>query len=74
MTVLFSPTAAYSASIFDNGQINNFSDTGTTGARVRDSSGGDPTTLNVLSGALLGLTQVEDNSFMNVFPGATSGN
>ncbi len=57
--------------LFDNGQVNNYSGTDTSGADVKDSTAGDPTTLNVLSGATLGVTQVFDSSVLNVQAGAT---
>lgn len=62
---------AHGTLLFDNGQVNDFSGTDPTGADVQDSPGGDPTTLNVLSGATLGVTEVFDSSLLNVQSGAT---
>ncbi len=71
LLLAMTPLPARGALLFDNGQVNDFSGTDTTGADVQDSTTGDPTTLNALSGATLGSTQVLDHSILNVQSGAT---
>jgi hypothetical protein len=68
--LLLSP-AAFAATVFDNGDINDYSGSDPTGAFVRDSAGGAPTTLNLLSGGDLGPVDVEDSSRLNVFAGSS---
>lgn len=69
--LLFRALPAHGVLLFDNGQVNEFSGIDTSGADVRDSATGDPTTLNVLSGGTLGGTDVFDSSVLTVQPGAT---
>ena len=71
LSLTFTALPAQGALLFDNGQVNDFSGTEPTGADVQDSATGDPTTLNVLSGATLGSTQVFDHSILTVQSGAT---
>jgi len=69
--VICLPSLASAAIIFDNGQVNDFSGTDPTGAFVRDSVLGVSTTVNLLAGADLGPTDVEDTSLLRVYDGAT---
>ena len=63
-------TEVIAATIFDDGGINDYGGSDPTGAFVRDSAGGAPTTLNLLSGADLGPVDVEDASRLNAFSGS----
>jgi hypothetical protein len=65
------PALAGAAIVFDDGQVHDFSGTDSTGAFIRDSAEGSPTTVNLLSGADLGPTDVEDASLLRVYAGAT---
>ena len=71
LSLAFTAVPAQGSLLFDNGQVNDFSGTEPTGADVQDSATGDPTTLNVLSGATLGSTHVFDHSILTVRSGAT---
>jgi hypothetical protein len=71
--LVLGPGAA-GALVFDNGMVNDFSGVDSSSTFVRDGAGGDPTTLNVLAGAQLGFTDVEDASILNVLPGSSVAN
>jgi len=70
-TVFGFPSLTTAAIVFDDGLVNDFSGVDPTGAFIRDSLGGDPTTVNLLAGADLGPTDVEDTSLLRVRAGAT---
>ncbi|MBW2542033.1 MAG: hypothetical protein JRF15_08080 [Deltaproteobacteria bacterium] len=57
--------------IFEDGGTSDFAGADPTGAIVRDGPSGDPTTVNLLAGADLGPTDIQDASFLNVFDGTT---
>ena len=65
------PTDGLAVTIFEAGSETDFAGTDPTGAIVRDSPTGDPTTVNLRAGADLGPTDVQDASFLNVFDGTS---
>jgi len=65
------PTDGLAVTIFEDGSETDFAGTDPTGAIVRDSPIGDPTTVNLRAGADLGPTDVQDASFLNVFDGTS---
>ncbi len=64
-------TDGLAVTIFEDGGTTDFAGIDPTGAIVRDSPGGDPTTVNLRAGADLGPTDIQDTSFLNVFDGAS---
>lgn len=64
-------TDGLAVTIFEDGGTTDFTGTDPTGAIVRDSPTGDPTTVNLRAGADLGPTDVQDASFLNVFDGTS---
>ncbi len=71
LLILLATTPAAAVTIFENGAVNDFSGSDPTGAIVRDSVGSLPTTLNLLPGASLGPTSIEDSSVLNMGPSAS---
>jgi len=64
-------TDGLAVTIFEDGGTTDFAGIDPTGAIVRDSPGGDPTTVNLRAGADLGPTDIQDTSFLNVFDGTS---
>jgi hypothetical protein len=65
------PSTVSAVTIFESGGTTDFTGTDATGAIVRNSSGGAPTTVHLLAGADLGPTDVEDSSRLNALDGST---
>jgi hypothetical protein len=71
LALLGLPSTAFGVIVFEDGGVTDYAGVEPTGAIVRDSLAGSPTTVNLRPGADLGPTDVQGSSILNVFEGST---